>query len=136
LVEEAHATVVGEGRVRYHADNVTVRVVIDENLRGQVRAVIERARALRSSIERPPVTDNDRLCTRCSLAPVCLPEEARLGTTGEPDRNDLIRLLPQHPEGQTVHVMETGASVGRSGHQLLVRGREEADVRLPIAEVG
>jgi CRISPR-associated protein Cas1 len=136
LVEESHGRTLGEGRVRYHADNVTVRVAIDEELRGQVRAAIDRARALRSSIERPPVTDNDRLCARCSLAPVCLPEEARLGSSGEVGGDDVIRLLPPHPEGQTVHVMESGASVGRSGHQLLVRGREEADVRIPIGEVG
>jgi hypothetical protein len=31
---------------------------------------------LQDSTHRPPVTDNERLCTRCSLAPVCLPEEA------------------------------------------------------------
>jgi len=136
LVEESHGRTIGEGRVRYHADNVTVRVAIDEELRGQVRAAIERACVLRSSIERPPVTDNDRLCARCSLAPVCLPEEARLGASGEVGGDDPIRLLPQHPEGQTVHVMESGASVGRSGHQLLVRGREEPDVRIPIGEVG
>jgi CRISP-associated protein Cas1 len=136
LVEESHGRTIGEGRVRYHADNVTVRVTIDEELRGQVRAAVARARVLQSSIERPPVTDNDRLCARCSLAPVCLPEEARLGASGEVGGDDPIRLLPQHPEGQTVHVMESGASVGRSGHQLLVRGREEPDVRIPIGEVG
>jgi CRISP-associated protein Cas1 len=135
LVEESHNRTIAEARVRYHADNVTVRIPIDENLRSQVRTAIERARALRTSIDRPPVTDNERLCARCSLAPACLPEEARLGGSQDAD-GDLVRLLPQHPDGQTVHVMESGASVGRSGHQLLVRGREEPDVRLPIGEVG
>ncbi len=135
LVQAAHGRPVEEGRVRYHADNVTVRVAVDDELRAQVRAAIERARVLRESIERPPVTDNDRLCTRCSLAPVCLPEEARFGARGGDD-GDLVRLLPQHPDGQTVHVIENGSVVGRSGHQLVIRGREEADVHLPIAEVG
>jgi CRISP-associated protein Cas1 len=135
LVEAAHACTVPEGRVRYHADNVTVRVPIDEQLRDEVRSAIERARVLRESIERPPVTDNDRLCTRCSLAPLCLPEEARLGARNEED-GDLVRLLPQHPDGQTVHVLESGAVVGRSGHQLVIRGREQPDVHCPVAEVG
>lgn len=139
LAEESHGRTIQEGRVRYHADNVTVRVPIDRDLRDQVRATIERARVLQSAIDRPPVTDNDRLCKRCSLAPVCLPEEARLGTAGADDKSDdsgLLRLLPPHPDGQTVHVLENGATVGRSGHQLVVRGREEADVQLPIVEVG
>ncbi len=135
LVEAAHGCSVGEGRVRYHADNVTIRVAVDDELRTQVRAAIERARVLRESIERPAVTDNDRLCTRCSLAPVCLPEEARLGAR-DGDDGDLVRLLPQHPDGQAVHVIEAGAVVGRSGNQLVVRGRELADIHLPIAEVG
>lgn len=136
LIEESHRRTVGEGRVRYHADNITVRVPLDDELRGEVQTAIERAQVLRSSIERPPVTDNDKLCARCSLAPVCLPEEARLGAAADADGADLLRLLPPHPEGQTVHVLESGATVGRSGHQLLIRGREEADVRIPIAEVG
>lgn len=135
LVEESHGVAIEEGRVRYHADNITVRVAIDQELRDQVRAAIARARVLRESIDRPPVTDNERLCAKCSLAPVCLPEEARFGAGGGDD-GDLLRLLPQHPQGQTVHVMESGSSVGRSGYQLVVRGREEPDQRLPIAEVG
>lgn len=135
LVEAARGRPVAEGRVRYHADNVTVRVPVDDALRGDVRAAIERARHLRGSIERPPVTDNDRLCTRCSLAPVCLPEEARLGAR-QSDDSEVVRLLPQHPDGQTVHVLENGAVVGRSGRQLVIRGHEEGDVQLPIADVG
>ncbi len=135
LVEHSHGVPIEEGRVRYHADNITVRVAIDQELRTQVGAAISRARTLRESIERPPVTDNERLCVKCSLAPVCLPAEARFATEGRDD-GDLIRLLPQHPQGQTVHVMENGSSVGRSGHQLVVRGRDEPDQKLPIADVG
>ena len=43
-----------------------------------VYAAIALARQIRTSTQRPPVTENERLCTRCSLSPVCLPEEARL----------------------------------------------------------
>ncbi len=134
LIEEAHGRQVPEGRVRYHADSITVRVPVDDELRAAVRTVIERGRQLREAIERPPVTSNDRLCPRCSLAPVCLPEEARF----DPETDELppLRLLPEHARGQTLHVMENGAQVGRSGDQLLVKGRENPDIRLPIVEVG
>jgi len=79
LVEERTGRRIAEGRVRYHADNVTVRVALDEAARAELVAAIERARELTQTVERPPVTENERLCVRCSLAPVCLPEEARLG---------------------------------------------------------
>ncbi|MBE7560586.1 CRISPR-associated protein Cas4 [bacterium] len=83
LLEEELSEHISEGRVRYHSDGVTVRVPLDERLRGEVQAAVARARQLRRSVERPPVADNDRLCLRCSLAPVCLPEEERVAV--QPD---------------------------------------------------
>ncbi len=132
LVEEAVGHPVAEARVRYHADRVTVRVTLDDALRAEVLAAIARARELRRSVERPPVALNEKLCIRCSLAPVCLPEEARLARGKEKP----LRLLPQHPDRQNVHVLEQGASVGRYGHQLAVRSPEGSEERIPIAEVG
>lgn len=82
LVAEQTGQPVSEGRIRYHADNVTVRVPIDDAALADLRWAIDRARELQESIERPPVTANERLCVKCSLAPVCLPEEARLAEGG------------------------------------------------------
>lgn len=132
LVEEAYQRGVAEGRVRYHADRVTVRVPIDDVLRGAVRNAIRRARELSSTTERPPVTANERLCESCSLAPVCLPEEARLALDADVRP---VRLLPEHPAGQVVHVVESGARVGREGEQLVVRPRDGEPVRMPIVGV-
>lgn len=79
LVEEHSGQAVTEGRIRYHADNVMVRVVIDDDAWRLLAEAVARARELQARIARPPVTANERLCAKCSLAPVCLPEEARLG---------------------------------------------------------
>src|SRR5262245_17067993 len=95
LVEEAYGQAIGEARVRYHADGVSVLVLVDDALRAEVRRTIDRARELCSTTFRPPITDNERLCARCSLAPVCLPEETRLGSDAE---FRPIRLLPPHPD--------------------------------------
>ena len=133
LIERAYGVTVSEGRVRYHADAVTVRVPVDGPLREQVLAAIAQGRGLRTSVARPPVTSNERLCVRCSLAPVCLPEETRLGADAD---FTPLRLLPPHPDGQTVHVLEHGASVGRSGDELKVRTRDGGETALPSAEVG
>lgn len=78
LVEEHTDRTILEGRVRYHADNVMVRVAIDEQARADFENHLRRAEQLQASVERPPVAANERLCVKCSLAPVCLPEEARL----------------------------------------------------------
>jgi CRISP-associated protein Cas1 len=78
LLEEALGEPVTQARIRYHADNVTAFVEIDDAAKDDLRRAIERARELRQTVARPPVAENENFCVRCSLAPVCLPEEERL----------------------------------------------------------
>jgi len=132
LLEEAHDTPIAEGRVRYHASAATVRVPIDEAARTGLRLATERARELRCSTERPPVAANDRLCSRCSLAPACLPEEERLAQDADWDP---VRLFPAERDRKTIHVQEPGARVSRSSHLLAVIGTE-TERRFPVNEVG
>ncbi|MBI5488457.1 MAG: type I-MYXAN CRISPR-associated endonuclease Cas1 [Deltaproteobacteria bacterium] len=134
LIEEATADPVAEARVRYHADGVTVPVAVDDALRTEVRATLARARELRSTVERPPVPDNEKLCVRCALAPVCLPEESRAAR--DPSFRP-IRLFPPHQDRKTLHVTESGAKVGRASAELVLRSREGGrEDRFPITEVG
>lgn len=132
LLEEATGRPVAEGRVRYHAENVTARVPLDGAAREAVRKAVERARALRAAGVRPQVTANERLCLRCSLAPVCLPEEERLAQNPawEP-----VRLFPPHPDGQAVHVVSPSARVSRSGETLVVKDEERKEHSFPIQSV-
>ena len=133
LLEEHTGRTVTEGRVRYHADNTMVRVPMDAQARADLQHAIARARTLQSSIERPPVADNERLCVRCSLAPVCLPEEARLAQ--QPDHKT-IRLFPADDDRQALHVLTPGARVGRKGDQLEVTAKEAEPQRYPVQEIG
>jgi CRISPR-associated protein Cas1 len=121
LLRESVAEPVVEARVKYHADNVSVRVVVDAEAEARVIASVVRARELRASTERPPVTTNERLCMRCSLAPVCLPEEERLAKSHnwEP-----VNLSIRDSEREAIHVMSYGSRVGRAGDQLEVSSRD------------
>ncbi len=85
LIQSVTGQPVAEGRIRYHADNTTVRVPFDDAARQELTGAIATARRLRESTERPPVAENERLCVHCSLAPVCLPEEVRQAE--HPERN-------------------------------------------------
>lgn len=133
LLEATQGVQIEEGRVRYVADHKTVRVAIDHALREAVHRLILRARALRLEVVRPQVTDNERLCPRCSLAPVCLPEEERLAQDHE---RDTLRLFPPHPDRQVVHVLEHGAHVGRQGDMLQIKMRDEDPQVFPVRQVG
>jgi CRISPR-associated protein Cas1 len=133
LLEEHIGTPVEEARVRYHGNNVTVRVPVNEAAREEVRRAVARARELRASVERPPVTSNDRLCLRCSLAPVCLPEEARLARDPEWEP---VRLFPPDSERKTLHVTEHGTRIGRASETLVVTSPGGERQEFPIREIG
>ncbi len=143
LVEEQTGREVSEGRVRYHADNVMVRVPIDEEARGDLARAVERARELQSTVARPPITENEKLCVKCSLAPVCLPEEARLAkqleTTVAPEAGQAhqpLRLFPADDDRRTLHVLTQGARVGRKGDRFEIKAPEESPQLHPVHEIG
>lgn len=132
LVEEALEIPVPEARVRYHEDGVTVRVPIDDAARADVAAAVRRARELRAQPTRPPVTENERLCVKCALAPACLPEEQRVadGAKREP-----LRLFPADAERTSLHVVEHGARIGRQGERLKIDLLDGPSQSLPVRQV-
>jgi len=134
LLEEALGEAVPQARVRYHADGVTAFVEVDEQARRDLAAAIERARELRRSIQRPPVTENEKLCPRCSLAPICLPEEERLDRHAEAVPHETPRLFPSRREEQTLHIVSPRAHLGRSGAALLLTNEEEKQ-KFPIEQI-
>jgi CRISPR-associated protein Cas1 len=133
LIEAALGVTIVEGRIRYHADNVLVKVAVDETGRQQVRKAVQTARQLRQSSERPPVTTNERLCARCSLASVCLPEETRFAQN--PDYQP-VRLFPEDDDREILHILEPGTRVGKSGEQVKVTKLDGATTALPARQVG
>jgi CRISP-associated protein Cas1 len=141
MVAEHSGQEISEGRIRYHADNVMVRVPIDSAALDDLKKAIARARVLQSSIERPPVTDNERLCVKCSLAPVCLPEEARLASMLSelpPATSELrqLKLFPADDDRRTLHVLTHGARIGRKGDRLEVSVIGEVPQLHPAQEIG
>ena len=141
LLEEHFGKPVPEGRIRYHAANKTVRVTVDDAARDRLRASVARARELSRSLQRPPVTNNENLCAKCSLAPVCLPDESRLAAAlnvagDAADLRTPRRLFPKNDERRTLHVVDRDAVVKRSGLQLAVRTATGEDRKYPGMDVG
>lgn len=132
LLEEHSGHSVPEGRVRYHQENVTVRVPLDQAARASVLNAVKRANDLRNTNKRPPVVANDRVCVRCSLAPVCLPEEERLVNNPEWEP---LRLFPASNDLKTIHIVEPGARIGRSGNTLKIDSPDGKQTTILIGEV-
>ena len=143
LIEEELHEPVPEARIRYHADNVTAFVTIDDAARDDLRQAIARARELRRTVERPPVHVNEHFCRRCSLAPVCLPEEERLSSRPEnatqaaeesTTAKTVPTLFPSDRQRQTLHVVSHKAYVSRSGDTLVVTVENDKQTA-PIQDV-
>jgi len=133
LIEAALGITVPEGRIRYHTDNVLVHVPLDDAGRREVREAIARARQLKQTTERPPITSNERLCVRCSLAPVCLPEETRCAQN---ESYQPIRLFPEDDDRQVIHVLEAGTCIGKSGEQLKITKRDQSTTAIAARQIG
>jgi CRISPR-associated protein Cas1 len=131
LIEEATGKVVSEGRVRYHSDNITVRVPLDDEGRNSVLQHIERARELRRAGVLPPINKNEYACANCSLAPACLPEEERLlkNPQWEP-----ARLFPATTDGEILHVI-TPTRIGRNGEAIVLKREGEDDKVYPVHNI-
>lgn len=132
LLERATGTTISEGCIRYHGDNVLVRLTVDSALREDVQKAVARAQVLIEAEARPPVTQDERRCAKCSLAPICLPEEARL--RNEPDREP-TRLFPINDDRQVLHIFGHGTRIGRKGDQLHVEPLETPAFDAPIQTV-
>lgn len=136
LLEEHLGKPVAEGRVHYHANNKTVRIAVNDGAREELKTAVSRARELARSVERPPVTSNENLCAKCSLAPVCLPEEERLLHAVDSEENATSpRLFPKDDERRILHVMEQGSRVGKSGEQIVVNPREGDPHKFPGRDI-
>ncbi|MEM9541481.1 MAG: type I-MYXAN CRISPR-associated endonuclease Cas1 [Cyanobacteria bacterium P01_E01_bin.42] len=133
LIESALGIPITEGRIRYHADNILLHVPLDDAGRETVRQTIQAARSLRQSDIRPPIAANEYLCTRCSLAPVCLPEEARLSREKEWQPQ---RLFPEDDDRLILHILEPGTRVGRTGEQIKVTKHNEKPEKIASQSVG
>ena len=151
LLERHIGRPVSEARIRYHRSNVTVRVAVDDAGREEVRAAVARARELVDTPDRPPVTGDERKCVRCSLAPVCLPEESRFAAAGNDNASPRadgdaapgetgasptpVRLYPADHESRSLHVVSQRARVGRSGDGLSVTRPDQPVQRIGRREV-
>jgi hypothetical protein len=83
----------------------------------EVQSAAARAKELRDTPERPPVTVSEGQCRTCSLAPVCLPEKERFVHMGKTKPQ---RLFPPEDDRRVIHVVEQGCSIRKNGDQLIV----------------
>lgn len=123
LLEEAGYTV-NEAVLYYAAETRRITIRVDQQLRNEAIAVLEAARKC-SQGSRPLPLVNDPRCPRCSLLPVCLPDEINLSRAAIEGEEAVPRKLwPPRDEGIQLIVLQEGARVSISGQTLEVINRK------------
>jgi CRISPR-associated protein Cas1 len=146
LLEEAGYTV-PEAYLYYAAERLRLRVKVDDALRRDALAELEAAKRTAEG-ERPPPLVNDPRCPRCSLQPICLPDEINhqrftaVTVDGKtPVARDEAALTPRKlwpPRDDGIHVVlqREGVRVGVRGQSVRITDKDGAVVRdLPLANV-
>lgn len=145
LLEEAGYTV-PEAYLYYAAERLRLRVVVDDALRGDALRELDLAKRAAEG-PRPPPLVNDPRCPRCSLQPICLPDEInhqRLTTITVDGRaagvsaDELTprKLWPPRDDGIHVVLQREGVRVGVRGQFVRVTGKDGEIVRdLPLANI-
>lgn len=88
-----------------------------------------------SGVIPPPLVDDPR-CVRCSLAPVCLPEEtAFLAGAPAGPALPLRRVIPGRDDEGVLYVNTQGAVVGRDGEVLVARCGKETLGEAPLSNL-
>lgn len=142
LLEEAGYTV-PEAFLYYAAEKLRLRVVVDDSLRQEALAELAAAK-LAAQGPRPPPLVNDPKCPRCSLQPICLPDEVNhqrltaLTVGGQASDEQLTprKIWPPRDDGIHVVLQKQGIRVGVRGQFIRITDRDGEVVRdLPLANV-
>ncbi len=102
-----------EGVIYYRATKQRVRLVMTQEIEAWIIERIAEARLVAASPTIPPPLVNSPKCVRCSLAPVCLPDETRMLTAQTSERN-----LPSSKN-------RTGDSAGYPTPRRLIAARDD-----------
>jgi CRISP-associated protein Cas1 len=117
LLLEEHGYDSPEGVLYFAASRERVRVPFDAELRETTRSAAAGLRLIATGGQMPPPLENSPKCPRCSLAPICLPDEVHyLRTQQTPPRPLAVSQAPALP----LYVQTRGAKVAKNGDVLEV----------------
>ncbi|CAB4243825.1 CRISPR-associated endonuclease Cas1 [Methylacidimicrobium sp. AP8] len=127
---------VSEAVLYYAEEKLRLKLAVDANLKAEALAVLEAAKECARG-PRPLPLVNDPRCLRCSLQPICLPDEVnhqRLPAV--PEKLPPRKIWPPRHEGIQVVAQQKGTKIGVNGMTLTVTDKNGVTIKtLPLANV-
>jgi CRISP-associated protein Cas1 len=133
LLLREHGYHVDHGEIYYAETKQRVHVEITDDLISRTLQIVSAARALAARPAPPPPLQSSPKCARCSLAPICLPDELNVlaGRTQTKPR----RLIAADPDANPLYVTEQGAQIGVDGGRIVVSKHREELVAVRLIDV-
>lgn len=135
LLEEAGYTV-SEAVIYYAEDKLRLRIPVDGVLKAEALATLENAKECAKG-SRPLPLVNDPRCVRCSLQPICLPDEVNHQRASTPS-DDLTprKIWPPRDDGIHIVAQQNGTKIGVNGMTLKVTDKNGQALRtVPLANI-
>lgn len=124
---------VPEAIIYYASEKRRLVLPVDEALLAESRGTLEAAKACARGARPSPLV-NDPRCLRCSLQPICLPDEINL-QRGERDASPR-QIWPPRDDGIHVVAQLNGSHIGIKGTTLSIKDREGKLVKeIPLVNV-
>jgi len=144
LLEEAGYEV-REAVVYYASEKLRLRLNVDKALKQEALDCLEAAKRA-ADCPRPMPLVNDPRCPRCSLQPICLPDEVNhqrfvaltVSGNGAAEREELTprKLWPARDDGIHVVAQREGVRIGVRGESIRVTDRDGKVVReMPLSGI-
>lgn len=110
------------GYLYYIGSKVRVKLDITDELRERTRDTIDKARELSKQNVIPEPTKDTHKCGRCSLEPICMPNETlRLSRV---KLIDTSKIIPSNDLTDVVYVNTQAATISKSGEQLIIKSKD------------
>jgi CRISPR-associated protein Cas1 len=135
LLEEAGYTV-SEAVIYYAQEKLRLKIAVDAALKAEALATLQAAKACAQG-PRPLPLVNDPRCVRCSLQPICLPDEVNHQRAAEP-QEDLTprKIWPPRDEGIHVVAQQNGTKIAINGMSVKVTDKDGAKLKeIPLANL-
>lgn len=135
LLEEAGYEV-REAAIYYAGEKRRLRIPVDDTLKAEALRTLEAAKRCAAG-SRPLPLVNDPRCPKCSLQPICLPDEINLQRAEIPtDELTPRKIWPPRDDGIHVVAQTNGAKVGVRGMELRVTDKDGAVAKtMPLTNI-
>jgi len=145
LLLEEHGYTVPHAVLYYASEKRKLTIAVDDDLRNEALSTLEQA-VNAAQHDRPLPLINSPKCPRCSLQPICLPDEiyhqrviAETDSTETDGTSDTIqprRMWPVRDDGLHIVAQKEGIRVGVRGQSLRFTDRDGKKVRdMPLASI-